>query len=97
MVENHNELLFNKLRQGRNGRVFANDNFTCIFFNESIWISINISFKFVPKGEGYSSPKTTLVLNDYIFIWNKDIQNCFSSRCIQQLYGTYCTFLRYEF
>ena len=28
----------------------------------------------------------------YIFIWNEDIQNCFSARCRQQLYGTYCTF-----
>ena len=43
---------------------------------------------------GYSSPKTTLILNGYIFIWNEDIQNCFSARCRQQLYGTYCTFFR---
>ena len=47
--------------------------------------------------QGYSSPKTTLVLNGYIFIWNEDIQNCFSARCRQQLYGTYCTFFRYKF
>ena len=33
----------------------------------------------------------------YIFIWNEDIQNCFSARCRQQLYGTYCTFFRYKF
>ena len=47
--------------------------------------------------QGYSSPKTTLVLNSYIFIWNEDIQNCFSARCRQQLCGTYCTFFRYKF
>ena len=30
-------------------------------------------------------------------MWNEDIQNCFSARCRQQLYGTYCTFFRYKF
>ena len=46
---------------------------------------------------GYSAPKTTLVLNSYIFILNEDVQKCFSARCRQQLYGTYCTFFRYKF
>ena len=30
--------------------IFADDIFICIFLNENIWISINISLKFVPKG-----------------------------------------------
>ena len=47
--------------------------------------------------KGTAHLKTTLVLNSYIFIWNEDIQNCFSARCRQQLYGTYCTFFRYKF
>ena len=29
---------------------FADDNFKCIIFNENIWISVNISSKFIPKG-----------------------------------------------
>ena len=28
----------------------ADDIFECIFLNENVWISINISLKFVPKG-----------------------------------------------
>ena len=30
--------------------VSADDILKCIFLNENIWISINISLKFVPKG-----------------------------------------------
>ena len=40
----------NTLRPKRNGQHFADDIFKRIFFNESVWISIKISLKFVPKG-----------------------------------------------
>ena len=40
----------NTLRPRQNGHHFADDIFKCIFLNESIWISIEISLKFVPKG-----------------------------------------------
>ena len=40
----------NTLRPRQNGRHFAEDIFKCIFLNENVWISINISMKFVPKG-----------------------------------------------
>ena len=39
------------LRLRQNGRHFADDIFKCIFLNENIWISINISLNFVPKGQ----------------------------------------------
>ena len=42
--------LVNTLRPRQNGRRFPEDIFKCIFLNESIWISIDISLKFVPKG-----------------------------------------------
>ena len=42
--------LLNTLRPRRNGRHFADDIFKCIFLNENIRISIEISLKFVPKG-----------------------------------------------
>ena len=38
------------LRPRQNGCHFPDDIFKCIFLNESIWISIEISLKFVPKG-----------------------------------------------
>ena len=39
------------LRPRQNGWHFADDNFKCIFLNENVWIAINISLKFVPKGQ----------------------------------------------
>ena len=38
------------LRPRGNRRHFADDIFKCIFLNENVWISIEISLKFVPKG-----------------------------------------------
>ena len=40
----------NILRPRQNRRHFADDIFKCIFLNENVWISINISLKFVRKG-----------------------------------------------
>ena len=39
----------NSLRPRQNRRHFADAIFKCIFLNENVWISINISLKFVPK------------------------------------------------
>ena len=40
---------FNTLRPRQNGRHFPDDIVKCIFLNKNVWISINISLKFVPK------------------------------------------------
>ena len=40
----------NTLRPRQNGCHFADDMFKCIFLNENVWIPIEISLKFVPKG-----------------------------------------------
>ena len=45
-----NPALVNTLRPRRNEQHFADDIFKRIFFNENVWISIEISLKFVPKG-----------------------------------------------
>ena len=42
---------YNTLRLRQNGCHFADAIFNCIFWNENVWISINISLKFVPKGQ----------------------------------------------
>ena len=42
--------LFSALRPRQNGRHFADDILKCIFLNENVWIPIEISLKFVPKG-----------------------------------------------
>ena len=43
-------LLVKTLRPRQNRRYFADDIFKCIFLNENVWIPIEISLKFVPKG-----------------------------------------------
>ena len=40
---------FNTLRP-KNGRRFVEDTFKCVFLDENIWISTDISLKFLPKG-----------------------------------------------
>ena len=42
--------MINTLRPGHDAQHFADDIFKCVFLNEDIPISINISLKFVPKG-----------------------------------------------
>ena len=42
--------MFNILRTRRSRRYFADDSFRYIFLNENVWISIEISLKFIAKG-----------------------------------------------
>ena len=41
---------FNTFRPRQHGGRFEDDTFKCIFLNENVIISIEISLKFVPKG-----------------------------------------------
>ena len=41
---------FNTLRPRQNGRHIPDDIFKCIFLNETMWITIKFSLKFVRKG-----------------------------------------------
>ena len=41
--------LLNTLRPSQNGCRFADGIFKCIFLNENVWISLNISLKYNPK------------------------------------------------
>ena len=52
----HMEYTVNTLRPRQNGRHFADDMFKCIFLNENVWIPIEISLKFVPKGSINNNP-----------------------------------------
>ena len=44
-------VVFNILRPRQDGRHFVDDIFKCILLNEDILISINISLKFLPRGQ----------------------------------------------
>ena len=52
----------NTLRLRQNGRHFPDDIFKCIFLNENLWISIQISLKFVPKGPINNIPALVQVM-----------------------------------
>ena len=54
------------LRQGQNGRHFADDILKWIFLNENVWIPIKISLKFVPKG-----PINNIPALDQIMAWRR--------------------------
>ena len=58
------ESMVNTLRPRQNGRHFADDIFKRIFFNENVWIPIQISLKFVPKG-----PINNIPALDRIMAW----------------------------
>ena len=52
----------NILRPRQNGRLFADDTFKRIFFNENVRISIKISLKFVPKGPISNIPASIQIM-----------------------------------
>ena len=54
--------LINPLSPRQNGRHFRDDIFKCIFFCESIWISIKTSLKFVPEGPINNIPSLVQIM-----------------------------------
>ena len=54
--------LINTLRQRQDGHHFPDDIFKWIFLNENVWMSINISLKFVPKGQINNIPTLVQVM-----------------------------------
>ena len=53
---------FNTLRPRQNGRHFADHSFKCIFLNENVSISINISLKFDPNGLNNNIPALVQIM-----------------------------------
>ena len=53
---------FNTLRPRQNGPLFPDDIFKRIFLNENIWISIQISLKFVPGGPMNNIPALVQIM-----------------------------------
>ena len=50
------------LRLRQNGRHFADNTFKWFFQNENVWISIEISLKFVPKGLINNNPSLVQIM-----------------------------------
>ena len=53
---------FNTLRLRQNGRHFPDNIFKCIFLNENVWISIDISLKFFPKDQIKNIPALVQIM-----------------------------------
>ena len=62
MFSNHFSIIFNTLRLRQNDRYFPEDIFKWIFVNENVWISINISLKFVPRSPINNIPTLVQVM-----------------------------------
>ena len=56
------EIRVNTLRPRQNNRHFPDEIFKCIFLNENVWISTNISLKFVPKGSINNIPALVQIM-----------------------------------
>ena len=52
----------NTLGPRQNGRYFPDDIFKSIFLNDNVWISIKISWKFIPKGPIYKIPAMVQII-----------------------------------
>ena len=61
-ILNNYMIVVKTLRPRQNGRHFPDDIFKWIFFNENVWISINISLKFVPRGPINNMPTLVQVM-----------------------------------
>ena len=55
-------IIINTSRPRQNGRQCPDDIFKWIFLNENVWISINISLKFVPRGPINNIPTLVQVM-----------------------------------
>ena len=54
--------IINTLRPRQGGCQFPDNIFKCIFFNQNIWVSVEISLKFAPKGPINNIPALVQIL-----------------------------------
>ena len=78
----------NTLRPTQNDWYFAHDIGKCIFFNEDIWIWIQVSLKFVPMSPINSIPALDLSL-DQIMDWRRPGDKPLSEPVLVRL-STHC-------
>ena len=81
---------FNSLRPRQNKRHFADDVFKCNFLNENVWIPVEISLKFLPKGPINNTP--TLV---QIMAWCRICDKPLSEPMITQFNDAYMQWVKF--
>ena len=82
----------NTLRPRQNGRHFPDDILEWIFLNEDVWISINISLKFIPRGPINNIPTLVQVMawrrpgdKPYLNQWWLDYRRIYASLGLNEL------------
>ena len=71
------------MRQRQNGRHFADNIFNCIFLNENVWFSTQISLNLVP--EGPICNKSALVQVMASLAWNQAAHKSLSKPLLTQI------------
>ena len=82
----------NTLRPRQNGHHFQDDTFKCISLNENVWISIEISLKFVRKGSINNIPALVQIMvgadqvtSHYLDQWWLDYRRIYASLGLSEL------------
>ena len=80
----------NTLRPRQDGRHFPDDIFKCISLNENVWLSIEISLKFVRKGSINNIPALFQIMADqatshYLDRWWLDYRRIYASLSLNEL------------
>ena len=85
----------NTMKPIQNGRHFADDIFKCIFLNQNVWISLNISLKFVSKGPINNIPALIQIMvwcrqatSHYLNQWWLDYRRIYASCGLNELKKT---------
>ena len=101
-----NFIAFNTLRLGQNGRHFPDNHLKCFFLNENIWISINTSLKFVPKGRINNIPAFVQIMawcqlgdkptSHYLNQWWLDYWRIYVSLGLNELSYLHCLSLNFS-
>ena len=74
----------NTLRPTQYGQRFPDDIFKCVFFNETVWIAIKISLKFVPKVRINNIPELVQVM-----AWHQSVDEALSEPMLTQFTDAY--------
>ena len=78
---------FNTLRPRQNGWHFPDDILKCIFLNENVWILIEMSLKFVPKGPINNIPALVQIMA-WHRLGDKPLSEPMMVRLLTQIYVT---------
>ena len=81
----YESVALNTLRPGQNGSHFPDNIFKCIFFNENIWILIEISLMFVPRGPINNISSLVQIMAWHLNQWCLVYWRIYAALCLNEL------------